>query len=73
MPLFGLGTWRSDKNLVAEAVRTALSIGYRQIDCAAIYGNEKEIGEAIKCKIYLFSSFLLSLISLVLKKKKLLE
>ena len=47
MPLLGLGTWKSSKGEVYSAVRTALQIGYRHFDCAAIYGNEKEIGDAI--------------------------
>jgi diketogulonate reductase-like aldo/keto reductase len=45
IPLIGLGTWRSSKNSVGDAVEYAISkAGYRHIDCASVYGNEKEIG-----------------------------
>ncbi|KAJ3304322.1 hypothetical protein HDV03_002937 [Kappamyces sp. JEL0829] len=45
IPALGLGTWRAEKGVVAEAVKTALAVGYKHIDCAYIYENEAEIGQ----------------------------
>ncbi|CAH8265097.1 unnamed protein product [Arabidopsis lyrata] len=48
IPSVGLGTWQADPGLVGNAVDAAVKIGYRHIDCAQIYGNEKEIGLVLK-------------------------
>ncbi len=48
MPLLGLGVYDMYQNEAAQAVETALDIGYRLIDTASMYENEKEIGIAIK-------------------------
>lgn len=48
IPAVGLGTWQSKPNEVERAVECALKAGYRHIDAAAIYGNEKEVGRGIK-------------------------
>ncbi|GAA5807551.1 hypothetical protein MFLAVUS_000916 [Mucor flavus] len=48
IPAIGLGCWKSKPSEVYHAVITAIQSGYRHIDTAFVYGNEKEIGQAIK-------------------------
>jgi len=50
IPAIGMGTFASENysaEEVAAAVKEAVKMGYRHIDCAAVYGNEKEIGKAL--------------------------
>lgn len=48
MPLFGFGVWQIPGFKATQSVATALEYGYRLIDTAAIYGNEQQVGEAIR-------------------------
>ena len=51
MPAIGLGTFGSDHVSaaeIAEAVRGAISVGYRHLDCASVYGNERQIGAVLR-------------------------
>ncbi len=50
IPAIGLGTFGSDRfsaDQVAQAVKGAIAVGYRHIDCASVYGNEPRIGAAL--------------------------
>lgn len=48
MPLLGLGVFKANGPDTQQAVKWALEAGYRSIDTAAIYGNETEVGNALK-------------------------
>ncbi|EKV58270.1 aldo/keto reductase [Brachyspira hampsonii] len=49
IPCIGFGTWQApDGETAVNAVKEAIKLGYKHIDTAAIYGNEKSIGKAIK-------------------------
>ena len=49
IPCIGFGTWQTpDGEIAIKAVKNAIEIGYRHIDTAAAYGNEKSIGDAVK-------------------------
>jgi diketogulonate reductase-like aldo/keto reductase len=48
LPALGLGVFQSPPDETAQAVETALRTGYRLIDTAAAYGNEREVGEGIR-------------------------
>lgn len=48
LPVVGLGTYALRGNTCVNAVRTALESGYRLIDTASFYGNEREVGEGVR-------------------------
>lgn len=48
IPQLGLGTWFIDDSVAADAVKEAVKIGYRHIDTAQAYGNERGVGEGIR-------------------------
>ncbi|WP_435128642.1 aldo/keto reductase [Actinacidiphila sp. bgisy144] len=48
IPTLGLGTWFIDDDKAADAVRAAVEIGYRNIDTAQAYGNERGVGEGVR-------------------------
>lgn len=48
MPALGIGTWRAPDDEVEAALNLALEAGYRHIDCAPVYLNEKAIGRVLK-------------------------
>jgi 2,5-diketo-D-gluconate reductase A len=48
MPLVGFGTWKLRGHQAHEALLTALQTGYRHIDTATMYGNEADVGRAVR-------------------------
>src|SRR3954462_13516767 len=48
IPALGLGTWQLRGDDCSAAVKTALEVGYRHIDTAAMYGNEEAVGAGLK-------------------------
>ena len=48
IPKLGLGTWFIEDGNAAQAVRDAVEIGYRNIDTAQAYGNERGVGEGVR-------------------------
>lgn len=48
MPWLGLGVWQAPRGEAYDAVRAALDVGYRHVDTAKIYGNEREVGRAVR-------------------------
>ena len=47
MPVLGLGTWEARGGSAVDAVRTALEVGYRHVDTATMYANERQVGRAV--------------------------
>lgn len=48
IPAVGLGTWQMSGDACSQAVQWALEAGYRHLDTAAMYGNEREVGAGLK-------------------------
>lgn len=48
MPALGFGVFQSPPQETADAVETALQVGYRHVDTAAAYGNEREVGAGVR-------------------------
>lgn len=48
MPQLGLGVWQAPADTTAEVVRTAIASGYRAIDTASVYRNEKGVGDGLR-------------------------
>ena len=48
IPQVGLGVWQTPDDVAVEVVRTALGAGYRHVDTAAVYENERGVGEGLR-------------------------
>src|SRR5437763_1142148 len=51
LPAIGAGMWKVDKPTVPQVVQQAIRAGYRHLDCACDYGNEKEVGDGIRAAL----------------------
>ncbi len=68
IPKLGLGTWFIEDEKAAEAVRFAVAMGYRLIDTAQAYGNERGVGEGVRtCEVPRESLFVASKVAAELK------
>ncbi len=68
IPKLGLGTWFIDDDKAAEAVRAAVKLGYRLIDTAQAYGNERGVGEGVRtCGVLREQLFVASKVAAELK------
>ncbi len=68
IPKLGLGTWFIEDEKAAEAVRSAVAMGYRLIDTAQAYGNEHGVGEGVRtCGVPRESLFVASKVAAELK------
>ena len=68
IPKLGLGTWFIDDDKAAEAVRDAVALGYRLIDTAQAYGNERGVGEGVRtCGVVREELFVASKVAAELK------
>ena len=64
IPQLGLGTWFIDDDQAVDVVKAAVKIGYRHIDTAQAYGNERGVGEGIRtCGIAREELFVVSKVS----------
>lgn len=61
IPTLGLGTWMIDNDRVAQVVKDAIELGYRHIDTAQAYNNEKGGGVGIKESVLHVNLYLLRL------------
>src|SRR5436190_2894187 len=48
IPAVGLGTWELNGSIGSRITEQALKLGYRHLDCALMYGNEREVGEGLR-------------------------
>ena len=71
IPKLGFGTWLIEGDTATEATKTAIACGYRSIDTAQAYGNEAEVGLAVReSRWRAMSSSLQAKLLLSLKPKK---